>query len=332
MEFDYALLAKYLIGDLSREELEEVMKWRDLSADNETVFSEVLRLRLSWNAAKYADSERINMALEKINTRINRTKRFRIARSFLKYAAVILLLVSFSSVGWDYLKPETYVTIALGDSEGVKKVTLDDGSVVWLRGNSVLRIPQSFSAANRAVSLQGEAFFDIAKNAKSLFIVATDYVKVEVYGTSFNINVNAENKSVETVLVRGSISLQNLNGKKILEMNPGERVAYSWDKNTYFTDHVDVNVCATWRFNQLVFENTTLREIANQLSIKYNVNVNIESSKLARRKFRCVINEDERLPDVLEQLCYLAPITYRIENSEIYISEKQTKKRMSMGN
>ena len=78
--------------------------------------------------------------------------------------------------------------------------------------------------------------------------------------------------------------------------------------------------------NQLVFENTTLREIANQLSIKYNVNVNIESSRLAQRRFRCVINEDERLPDVLEQLCYLAPITYRIESSEIYISEKQTKK------
>ena len=95
---------------------------------------------------------------------------------------------------------------------------------------------------------------------------------------------------------------------------------------TFFTDHVDVNVCAVWRFNQLVFENTTLREIANQLSIKYNVNVNIESSRLAQRRFRCVINEDERLPDVLEQLCYLAPITYRIESSEIYISEKQTKK------
>ena len=175
-------------------------------------------------------------------------------------------------------------------------------------------------------SLQGEAFFDIAKNANSLFIVATDYVKVEVHGTSFHVNVNAGNKSVETVLVRGRISLHALNGKKILEMNPGERVAYSWDENTCFTDHVDVNVCAVWRFNQLVFENTTLREIANQLSIKYNVNVNIESSRLAQRRFRCVINEDERLPDVLEQLCYLAPITYRIESSEIYISEKQTKK------
>ena len=189
-----------------------------------------------------------------------------------------------------------------------------------------MKIPQSFSAVNRTVSLQGEAFFDIAKNANSLFIVATDYVKVEVHGTSFNVNVNAGNKSVETVLVRGHISLHTLNGKKILEMNPGERVAYSWDENTCFTDHIDVNVCAAWRFNQLVFENTTLREIANQLSIKYNVNVNIESSRLAQRRFRCVINEDECLPDVLEQLCYLAPITYRIESSEIYISEKQTKK------
>ncbi|MFQ9022673.1 MAG: hypothetical protein ACLR6J_18785 [Parabacteroides merdae] len=86
----------------------------------------------------------------------------------LKYAAVILLLVSFSAVGWNYFKPETYMTIALGDSEGVKKVTLDDGSIVWLRGNSVLKIPQSFSAVNRTVSLQGEAFFDIAKECFSL--------------------------------------------------------------------------------------------------------------------------------------------------------------------
>jgi len=326
MEFDYALLAKYLIGSLSPEEMEEVMRWRDLSAENEVVFSEVLRLRLSWNAAKYADGERIDMALEKVNVRINRARRYRIARSLLKYAAIILLFVSFSTVGWNYFKPETYVTIALGDSESVKKVTLDDGSVVWLRGNSVYKCRHSSVPGTRPLSLQGEAFFDIAKNAKSLFIVATDYVKVEVHGTSFNINVNAENKSVETVLVRGSVSLHTLNGKKILEMNPGERVAYSWDENTCFTDHVDVNVCATWRFNQLVFENTTLREIANQLSIKYNVNVNIESSRLAQRRFRCVVNEDERLPDVLEQLCYLAPITYRIESSEIYISEKQTKK------
>ena len=326
MDFDYRLLAKYLTGMLSPEEMKQVEEWRKLSIDNEEVFSELMKLRVSWKFTQYNTPEHIEEALNGLNAKINSRRRFQILRSVMRYAAVILLFVSFSYVGWGYLKPDNCVTIRVEQGEDVKKIVLADGSAVWLKEGSSLRIPKVFAENNRKLSLQGEAFFDIAKNANSLFIVATDYVKVEVHGTSFHVNVNAGNKSVETVLVRGCISLHALNGKKILEMNPGERVAYSWDENTCFTDHVDVNVCAVWRFNQLVFENTTLREIANQLSIKYNVNVNIESSRLAQRRFRCVINEDERLPDVLEQLCYLAPITYRIESSEIYISEKQTKK------
>ena len=326
MDFDYRLLAKYLTGMLSPEEMKQVEEWRELSIDNEEAFSKLMKLRVSWKFTQYNTPEHIEKALNGLNARINSRRQFQIFCSVMRYAAVILLLVSFSYVGWGYLKPDNYVTIRVEQGEDVKKIVLADGSAVWLKEGSSLRIPEVFAENNRKLSLQGEAFFDIAKNANSLFIVATDYVKVEVHGTSFHVNVNAGNKSVETVLVRGCISLHALNGKKILEMNPGERVAYSWDENTCFTDHVDVNVCAVWRFNQLVFENTTLREIANQLSIKYNVNVNIESSRLAQRRFRCVINEDERLPDVLEQLCYLAPITYRIESSEIYISEKQTKK------
>ena len=326
MDFDYRLLAKYLTGMLSPEEMKQVEEWRKLSIDNEEVFSELMKLRVSWKFTQYNTPEHIEEALNGLNAKINSRRRFQILRSVMRYAAVILLFVSFSYVGWGYLKPDNCVTIRVEQGEDVKKIVLADGSAVWLKEGSSLRIPKVFAENNRKLSLQGEVFFDIAKNANSLFIVATDYVKVEVHGTSFHVNVNAGNKSVETVLVRGCISLHALNGKKILEMNPGERVAYSWDENTCFTDHVDVNVCAVWRFNQLVFENTTLREIANQLSIKYNVNVNIESSRLAQRRFRCVINEDERLPDVLEQLCYLAPITYRIESSEIYISEKQTKK------
>ena len=321
MEFDYALLAKYLIGSLSPEEMEEVLRWRDLSAENEVVFSEVLRLRLSWNTAKYADNERIDMALEKVNVRINRARRYRIARSLLKYAAVILLLVSFSAVGWNYFKPETYMTIALGDSEGVKKVTLDDGSIVWLRGNSVLKIPQSFSAVNRTVSLQGEAFFDVAKNAQYPLYVSTNYVNIKVLGTAFNVKTDEKHQNVETVLARGKVALLDKQWNPILDMSPGEKVTYDNNKNEYATEVVDVNVCTAWRLNQFVFENVTLREIVNQLSVKFNVNINLESTKLAQRKFRCVINEDESLPDILKLLKYLAPIQYRIEGKEIFIYE-----------
>ena len=98
MDFNYALLAKYLVDELSPDELEEVMKWRSSSDENEKIYSEVFRLRLSWKTEKYADENRIETALMQLNIRIGRTKRFRLIRTMLKYAAVILLLVSFSFV------------------------------------------------------------------------------------------------------------------------------------------------------------------------------------------------------------------------------------------
>ena len=230
-------------------------------------------------------------------------------------------VMSVSYAGWEHFKPETYVTIAMEDRRDVKKVTLDDGSTVWLRGNSVLKIPESFSAVNRAVSLQGEAFFDIAKNAQFSFYVSTKYLNIKVLGTAFNVKTDENRKNVETVLARGKVALLNKQWDTVLDMSPGEKVTYSNSKNEYATEIVDVNICTAWRLNQFVFENVTLREIANQLSVKFNVNINLESSKLAQRRFRCVINEDESLPDILKLLKYLAPIQYKIEGKEIFIYE-----------
>lgn len=321
MDFNYALLAKYLVDELSPEELEEVMRWRGLAIENENVFSELLKLRISWKYMQYNRPETIEKALDVVNRKINRSSKLRLFRTAMQYAAVILLLVSFSYVGWKFSKPETYVTIAVKQGEAVKKITLDDGSTVWLRGNSVLKIPESFSASNRAVSLQGEAFFDIAKNAQFPLYVSTKYLNIKVLGTAFNVKTDENRKNVETVLARGKVVLLNKQWDTVLDMSPGEKVTYSKAKNEYSTEIVDVNICTAWRLNQFVFENVTLREIANQLSVKFNVNINLESSKLALRRFRCVINEDESLPDILNLLKYLAPIQYRIEGKEIFIYE-----------
>ena len=165
MDFDYRLLAKYLIGTLSPEELEAVNMWRTLSIENEDVFSKLIELRTSWMFMQYNTPDHIEKALNAMNVRLNRKNRFKIFHSVMKYAAVILLLVSFSYMGWDYLKPENYVTITVKQGEDVKKIKLADGSAVWLKSGSSLKIPETFTADNRKLSLQGEAFFDVAKNA-----------------------------------------------------------------------------------------------------------------------------------------------------------------------
>lgn len=321
MDFDYRLLAKYLTGVLSPEEMKQVEEWRALSIDNEEVFSELIRLRVSWKFTQYNTPERIEKALDGLNSKINNRKRFQVFRTVMRYAAVILLLFSFSYVGWNYLKPDRYVTVTVKQGEDVKKIVLADGSTVWLKAGSSLKIPETFAKNDRKLSLQGEAFFDVAKNDQFPLYVSTNYMNIKVLGTVFNVKTDEKRQNVETVLTRGKVALLDKQWNAVLDMSPGEKVTYNSNKNEYATEVVDVNICTAWRLNQFVFENVTLREIVNQLSVKFNVNINLESTKLAQRKFRCVINEDESLPDILKLLKYLAPIRYRIEGKEVFIYE-----------
>ena len=165
MDFDYRLLAKYLTGMLSPEEMKQVEEWRELSIDNEEAFSKLMKLRVSWKFTQYNTPEHIEKALNGLNARINSRRQFQIFCSVMRYAAVILLLVSFSYVGWGYLKPDNYVTIRVEQGKDVKKIVLADGSTIWLKAGSSLKIPETFAEGGRKLSLQGEAFFDVAKNA-----------------------------------------------------------------------------------------------------------------------------------------------------------------------
>ena len=142
-------------------------------------------------------------------------------------------------------------------------------------------------------------------------------MNIQVKGTSFDVKTDVENKRVEAVLVSGEIELLDANRNKLLDVSPGEKVTYNQNKNEYTTETVDVNILTAWRLRQFVFENATLREIVNKLSVKF-----IESSALAQRKFRCVINDDEELVDILKLLEYLAPIHYKIEENEVFIYEQ----------
>lgn len=322
MDFDYGLLAKYIIDELSPEELGEVMKWRKLSDENKTLFSYLVRLRISWNYKKYNQEVQIDKALAKINARIERTKRYRYVRGFLKYAAIVTLFLSVVYGGYEYFRPEKFVTIAVKPGGEIKKVTLADGTTVWLKEASSLKIPESFSKGKRDLSMQGEIFFDVAEN-KIPFNISTGYLHVSVLGTAFDVKVNDVDKVVETTLVRGKIALLDQDLNTVLDMLPGEKVTYNWEDNQYTSEYVDANLCATWRLKQHIFEEATIREIADTLTSLYGVKIHIISSELAKRKYRCVINKDDDLESALEQLNFIAPLKYRMENKELFIYESK---------
>lgn len=322
MDSGFSLLIKYLSQPLSLTERQELEEWRNYSSENQLLFSEVSKLRLlNEYTRRNAVVAETAVALSRTQAKIRRRT---IHHRFLRvsqYAAVIALIVSLSIFGWIRLTPEKYTVITVTENESIKKIHLSDGSMVWLSASSELRIPESFSPSHRQIALKGKAYFDIEKNPGSPFLVTSPYMNVKVTGTSFNLFVNDESRQVETILASGKVVLQDNHGKDIFEMSPGEKVVYTAKNNNYTVSTVDVNTLTSWYLDQITFENATLREIVNKLSLIYDVNINLESKRLADRRYRYVINKEETLKEVLDILSYLAPIQYRIEGNEVFITE-----------
>lgn len=321
MDSGFSLLVKYLSSPLSPAERQELEEWRMCSPENQALFSEVSQLRLISEFRRSNTVSETALALSRVQEKLRRrSPQYRFFNVF-KYTAAIAFIVLLSVFGWKQWTAGRYTTIVVAEHESVKKVHLADGSTVWLNASSELRIPKSFSSSRRTLSLKGKAFFDIEKNPRSPFLVTSAYINVKVTGTSFDLFVDDEGRRVETILASGKVVLQDNRKEDVYEMSPGEKVVFNAENNSYSVSTVDVNTLTSWHLDQIKFENATLREIVNKLSLIYDVNINLESKKLADRRYRYVINREESLKEVLDILSYLAPIHYRIEGNEVFITE-----------
>ena len=323
MEFDYRLLAKYITEELNPKELEEVVQWKNASVQNEEIYQRILQLRIQQRYNIYNNLEKATEALAAVYEKIDRRSVRYVLKSLVKYVAVVVFAFSVIALAMMYNnnKERLYTSIIVKDGEGIKKHALDDGTIVWLNNASMIRIPKSFSENNRNIEVDGEVYFDVKKNEGIPFVVSTKYVNIKCTGTSFNVNTVRTRGQVEAVLASGKIALQNKKGETVLDMSPGEKVTFISEKNEYYIETTDVNVSTAWHLDQLKFESITLREIVNKIAVLYSVNVNLESKILADKKFRCVINREEGLIDVLELLKYIIGFDYRIDGDEVFISE-----------
>lgn len=323
MDSGFSLLVKYFSQQLSVNERQKLEEWRISSAENSQLFSEVSKLKMLKEYTKCNTVAENSLALFRVQKKIRRRTSLYRFRNILKYAAVAVIIISLSLFARTQFTAGKYTTIVVAGNESVKKVDLEDGSTVWLAQFSELRIPVSFSSEHRQVSLKGKAYFDVKKNPESPFVVTSPYVNVKVTGTSFDLFVDDEGRCVETILASGKVVLQDNRKKDVFEMSPGEKVVYNAENNRYSVSTVDVNTLTSWHLDQIKFENATLREIVNKLSLIYDININLESKKLADRRYRYVINREESLKEVLDILSFLAPIDYSIEGSEVFITEKR---------
>ncbi|MDD2283943.1 MAG: FecR family protein [Paludibacter sp.] len=325
MDSDFSLLIKYISHPLTVEERERVLQWRSLSPENELLFSEICKLRLLNEYSQRNTVAETAQAMMRIKTKIHHKTLICRLKNISKYAALVLLLVSLSIFGWKQMSAGKYTTICVTENESVKKVQFADGSTVWLSTASELHIPHSFSPTHREVSLIGRGFFEIKKDVNNPFTITGKHINIKVTGTTFDLKIDQKEKNVEAILVSGKIVLQDNNRNDIYQMNPGEKLFYNSGNKQYVVKSVDTSTLTAWHLDQTIYDNTTLREIVNKLADIYHININIQSAKLAERRFKLIINKEESLIDILNNIKYLTPLEYKIEGNEVFLTEQTVK-------
>lgn len=322
MEFEYSLLAKYLTGNISLEELSVIQAWAESSAQNAAIWKKVVALRIKDNFDRINTPEQIEQALLAIQTKIGR-KRFHLSfRSFLRYAAVLFIVLG--AIGYYvYNQESSYISIIVDAQEDVKRITLRDGSKVWLRGGTIMCIPNDFGTNNRSVSIEGEAFFQVEKDSLSPFVVKANDLFVKVLGTSFNLKTIADENKIETILISGHVVLQNEDKKDLLDISPGEKVIFDTKRQTLNIEQVDVNVQSIWRHEQSILEKMSLGEITERIADIYQVHFNFSTKQLIDKKYRFVFNKEESIEEICSDLEQIAPIRCTIEGREIFVSYQE---------
>jgi len=153
---------------------------------------------------------------------------------------------------------------------GSYQVILPDGTRAWLNAATTLKYPYAFSKNERVVELNGEAYFEVTKDAKRPFKVNTASQSVEVLGTHFNINAYQDERATKTTLLEGSIRLKNK--EHVLMMHPGEQVS-TIDNSFKLNPDVDVEQEIAWKNNVFSFNGADLKAVMRQISRWYDLDV-----------------------------------------------------------
>lgn len=285
-------LNRYFSGEATREEQEQVLDWVDASEENR---KELEKERLLFDIALFSTHKDV------VRKRLSST--IRISMGIAASIAVILCCYFLVS---NYKNEEHLQWQSVVAPAGQKaQVTLTDGTKIWLSSKTTLRYPSNFGHANRDVTLDGEAYFEVAKNKKLPFIVQTEHNKVQVVGTHFNICAYNGSNNFETTLTEGIVDIYELNSD-IATARLTEDERYSEVNGVGTKSKISSLDFLMWREGIYCFDDMPFPAIATKLERYYNVKITILNP--AMMNYRCTgkFNEQDgiiHLLKVIQQDC-----------------------------
>ena len=198
---------------------------------------------------------------------------------------------------------------------GEFSLELADGTRVWLNAESRLRYPVVFMGEERKVEMEGEVYFEVAKNREKPFIVTVNGVDIRVLGTSFN--VSAYQEEVVTTLVEGKVQLKR--GDEQVVLSPNQQAIWSDDK--FKVKQVDARNYVLWKEEIFYFEDVDLERILDDMARWYNVNIFYMNPTLKKMKFSVEIKRYEYINEILRRIEQTKRVKFEIKDRTINVYE-----------
>ena len=310
---DNSTITRYLSGVASEQEVKELFQWINTSTENRKDFIE---MKKNWALTSVSRENKEtawrNFILAK--QKFSKNKFFK--KQFIQVAASILVIFSLgfatqrliSSNSKLWYSSNIIIEVPAGE---MSKLTLSDGTSVILNSGTTFTYSGSFSEGNRIVELDGEAFFDVAKDNKHPFIIKTKLLDFKVYGTSFNIEAYPKSNKVSTTLVKGSLGFVNKKGDELGKLVPGENLLYSGSDEINITK-VSLDLYTSWKEGAITFRNEKLKDVAIKLERWYNVEIVIRNPKLADELYFGTVMKNKPIDQILKVLQITSSLKYQI--------------------
>lgn len=320
------LLDKFISKEANEDEVKRLADWMKNTETPEEFDSYCKQLweSASTHSDKQMEQEMWNIIAEKI-TKHNKVSR--LIPALYRIAACILLPICLLMGTYIYFQKEAEKTRdqdkfeVLVDKGQKANVVLPDGTKVWV--NSGSKLSYNYSKNKRSVALDGEAYFEVAKDAEKRFVVNCNDLNVEALGTTFNVKGYSADEIVTVALFEGKVKVFNETNNTVLE--PNQLIAFNRIGNTFSHSEIaDSREIDFWRRNILFFRSVSLADIAKTLERTYGVTVRFKDEDLKKVPFSGSIRNSS-LNNVFHIISLTYPISYEINNDVITIYKDQYK-------
>lgn len=332
-----SLLLKYIKEEASKEEIKAILDWLDKSPDNQEYFIALKNLWIAQHMPNISAEEKefdiFQQEIRNLKTN-NRYKIISILSSVTAVAAIFFIIVRPSASSIEQKLKENHLQIALADiptqylhtlytESGVKGfIILPDSTQVWLNSETKIVFPDKFIGNTREVLIEGEAYFNVAKDSLKPMIVNTRkgfYIKV--LGTEFNLKSYSNDDVAEATLFSGKIDLlynhAPSNKNTITHVAPNEKAIIT--KNTIeVISPTEIQDIRAWTEGRLIFESTPLEVAIKTLERWHGVKFNIKDSKVLAYPITATF-KSESISQIMEMIKYCTTIDYKIQSDVVEV-------------